>query len=162
MELVETNDRDASVVRVGREGLEAMVEGHEPEAGSPGQGKQVSIGDLPVTDEHVERNLGARGEGNVVRKKSMPGKRSQRLEPGDRFSKVPRLGPDPRVARNANERGLGQGAGGPADIAMLGKPTAGSAVVEMIGPGQGEQDIDVQQRRQVRAHRRAVPERDPG
>jgi hypothetical protein len=107
--------------------------------------EQMCVRDLSVPDHATECGRGWIRRRYVVRPEDVSGKVAHASEMGDGCSGGAGFGNHPRIARDANEPRLGDRARSPAVLPDASEPCDCPRVVNMVGPRESDEDVDVQQ-----------------
>jgi hypothetical protein len=105
------------------------------------------MGDLTVARHTVTIPIGVNDQRHVVGPECVPRKGGQRFQHGDRSRRIGRHLHYPSIAGDPNESHFGDGCRGPAPRGRAGKPMPRRCVMDVVGPTQCDQHIDVQQGR---------------
>ena len=116
-------------------------------------GQQHRARNLPVTLQARENRGRELDHGAVERPEFMGFQASKTPEQCNRVNGSHGVPDRRRVAGNPNEAGFSQRTRGPAAFSLSGKPAPGGVMMNVIGPGESNQDIDVKQRRQGHSSR---------
>ncbi len=119
------------------------VERHELPSPSRGQCDQVRVCDLPVAVQRSHVDLLARGDGHVVDPELMTREGTQLGQHPERLAGGTSVRDDPPVAGHPYEAGFRDRAGRPAAWMHVGEPITGSHMVDVVRPGNSDQDVDV-------------------
>jgi len=109
------------------------------------EGEQVRVGHLPVSHHANKEAEGVFRQRHGVFPELVPAGRAELRQEGDRLSWRTCVGNGPRVRRNPDEPRLSGRASGPTGGSDGNEPRHGRTVVNVIGPRQRHEDIDVQQ-----------------
>jgi len=109
-----------------------------------GDGDEVSVGHLAMSDETVVRHQRVVDEPEVISQERMGRMADGLTQHGDRFAHRNWMGQHLRVGRDAHEARLRDGAGGPG-LGGRCEPAPGRGVMQVVLPQQGDQQVDVEQ-----------------
>lgn len=109
------------------------------------QGQQPGVGHLPVAYRPAKEAPGVFRRGDLVGPELVAGHPSHLRKDGQDLRWRPGVGNHARVGGDPHEPGLGGGTGGPARPMHTLEPSNGALVVDVVGPGQGDQDVDIEE-----------------
>ncbi len=134
------------------ESLHTPIECRQAGSVTPSDREQMSIGDEPMGDYALADDvlLVAHDQLDIVWKKDVAPDRPHPREQGSCFCRSHSVRDGRPVRRHSHEAAFGDRSGGPPSPAVLVEPTLSGTVMDMIGPRQADQKIDVQQ---VSVHR---------
>ncbi len=108
-------------------------------------GEQMRVRHLPVPHDALEETEGIVRQGHAVFPELMLARRMKLRQEGDRLPWRAGVGNGPGVGGNPDEARLGGRAGGPAGRSGAYEPVHSRTVVNVVGPRQRNEDVDVQQ-----------------
>ena len=109
--------------------------------------QQHGVRDLSISLKTADDLLGQVDDGAIKGPERVRLQLPEPLQQSDGFTRGHRVPDRGGIARNPNESRLRQGTGGPSVSAVHREPTACRAVMHVIGPGEGDEHIDIKQRR---------------
>ena len=109
----------------------------------------MSIGDMSVAGNRRAANMPADHERHVVYKELVFRHVAHALEQGQRFTRCDGRRNRRNIGRDPYEACFGERRGGPRLAASAAEPRHRRLVVDMVGPGQTHQQVDVEQVRQA-------------
>ena len=112
----------------------------------------MSISDVPVAGNACCANVRPDHERYVVCQKLVPDDLAHALQQRNRFTRRDRGWDGRHVGRHAYKAGFGKGCCRPRLVAATAEPRQRGPVVDVVGPGQTYEEVDVKQVRQVLIH----------
>ena len=128
-----------------RQAGQSAVERYKASAVSDRQGQQVGVCHLPVSDHSGERRRARICRRGIVLPEHMAGNVPDAPQQGDRLDRGAGVGDGPPVARDSHESRLGERAGRPAAVPVRAEPGVRVRMMDVIGPGQRDEDVDVKE-----------------
>lgn len=145
LHLVEHKTNDVgSGMGGGNEVSDSAIERRELSAMAQRHREQMRIRDLTVTEEFGLVDEIAGGNRYVVLPEDMVRKSDNSPKKDEGFARRARVGEDVRVRRESHESALSQGTGRPSRLAISIEPPQGGLVMNMIRPGESNQQVHVQ------------------